>query len=80
MSFSEKIRLSRIVLGHLESEPKRWTPLLKLTIVDSGTVSKFRTILHDLIEEGFVEQPEEGGVYIITEKGKRLLNGLRNNC
>jgi len=76
MSFREKIRLSRIVLRHLEAGPKRWTPLLKLTIEDSGTVSKFRTILHDLLDEGFITQREEGGAYTITEKGRRFLNGV----
>lgn len=70
-----KMKLVRIVLSKLEKQPRRWTELLKLTLIDCGTPDTFKSIITFLLKHNYVERPERG-LYQITQKGRDFLKTL----
>ena len=69
--FDEKLKLTSIILKTLTKGSMNWTPLTRL-ILKWSTPWKAHSTLEWLVRGGFIERPERG-VYVITEKGRRLL-------
>lgn len=66
---NERLRVAKIILGNLLSQPRRWTELEKLTTRVSPTYSRFQSTLTWLLENGYITRLERG-LYGITDKGE----------
>jgi DNA-binding PadR family transcriptional regulator len=80
MAFERRLELVRTVLGKLERQPMRWTPLLKATIQKCGSPPQLYYILKFLERNGFVQRKilNKKQHWTITEKGKELWKALSN--
>ena len=72
--FQDRLTDAQEILGALEREPSRWTPLTKL-VLKRSTPWRVQATLEWLRKERYVERPERG-VYRITERGHILLRAL----
>jgi len=77
---NERLNLAKTVLAELSKQPLRRTELEKRTVKKCGTHATFDGILHYLIQNGYVEKAERRhcAPFRITEKGKKLLEGLQS--
>jgi len=73
-----RLDLAKIVLHELDKTPTSRTQLEKKATRKYGTHASFEGIFHFLKESGYLEKTTERhrAPYRITEKGKRLLEGL----
>lgn len=73
-----RLNLAKIVLHELDKTPTNRTQLEKRATRKYGTHASFESIFHFLKESGYLEKTAERhrAPYRITEKGKRLLEGL----
>jgi len=73
-----RLNLAKIVLHELDKAPTSRTQLEKRATRKYGTHASFESIFHFLKESGYLEKTAERhrAPYRITEKGKRLLEGL----
>ena len=76
--FDERLRVTRIILKTLMKGHLNWTPLTKL-ILKQSTPWIVQSTLEWLLREGYIERPKRG-VYVITEKGKRFLEAISQDC
>ncbi|MCW4046580.1 MAG: hypothetical protein NWE99_03335 [Candidatus Bathyarchaeota archaeon] len=77
---SERLNLARTVLAELNKQPLRRTELEKRTVRKCGTHGTFEGIFRYLLQNGYVEKSEQRhcAPFRITEKGKKLLEGLQS--
>ncbi|MFB0522303.1 MAG: hypothetical protein ACETV1_00905 [Candidatus Bathyarchaeia archaeon] len=71
----ERLRVAKIILGHLLEGPRRWTELEKLTTRISPTYARFQSTLGWLLRKGYVMRLERG-LYSITDKGEVFLEAI----
>jgi len=71
----ERLRVAKIILGHLAEGPLRWTELEKLTTRVSPTFARFQSTLGWLLRNGYVIRLERG-LYSITDKGEAFLKAI----
>jgi len=79
---AEQDRLTVIILEELRKRDLRREELLKRTLIQCGSRSKFTMIMQYLIRQGLIlKRGRKGGrgPYIITEKGKVQLSILKIN-
>jgi DNA-binding PadR family transcriptional regulator len=74
----ERLHLAKIVLNELRKSPLGRTELEKRTVRRCGTHGTFEGIFRFLVQNGYVEKSgrEHRAPYIITERGRKLLEGL----
>jgi len=74
----ERLHLAKIVLRELTKTPLGRTELEKRTVRKFGTHSTFEGIFRYLVQNGYVQKSGEKhrAPYVITEKGRKLLEGL----
>ena len=77
-NLEERLRFAKVILHELSREPLSRTLLNKRFIHQSGTSATFEGILKFLTRNGYVEKSGSAhrAPYRITDKGKRLLEGL----
>jgi len=75
----ERLRLAKTVLHELNRQSLCRTELEKRTVKKIGTHATFEGIFHYLVQNGYVRKNEQKhrAPYVITEKGVKLLEGLR---
>ena len=73
-----RLDLAKIVLHELDKAPTSRTQLEKRATRKCGTHASFESIFQFLKESGYLEKTAERhrAPYRITEKGKKLLEGL----
>ena len=73
-----RLNLAKIVLHELDKTPTSRTQLEKRATREYGTHASFESIFHFLKENGYLEKTAQihRAPYRITEKGKKLLEGL----
>lgn len=73
-----RLNLAKIVLHELNKMPTNRTQLEKRTVKRCGTHASFEGIFHFLKENGYIEKSAQRhrAPYRITEKGRKLLEGL----
>ena len=82
-SLNERLRLARAVLRELNRQPLGRTNLEKKIVrrLDvHATHATFEGIFQYLVKSGYVQKsgPRHRAPYRITEKGKKLLEGLQS--
>jgi len=75
---SERLHLAKIVLKELGKSRLGRTEIEKRTVRKFGTHSTFEGIFRFLVQHGYVQKSgqEHRAPYVITEKGRKLLEGL----
>ncbi len=78
-NLNERLTLAKTVLHELNKQPLCRTELEKKTVRKFGTHATFEGIFHFLVKNGYVEKSEQRhrAAYVITEKGLKLLEGLK---
>jgi len=82
-SLNERLRLARAVLRELNRQPLGRTNLEKKIVRRHdihATHATFEGIFQYLVKSGYVQksEPRHRAPYRITEKGKKLLEGLQS--
>ena len=77
-SLYERLRLAKTVLKELSRQSLCRTELEKKTVRRFGTHASFEGIFRYLVRNGYVQKSEQKhrAPYVITEKGRKLLEGL----
>jgi len=79
MSSTEKrLENIKIALGLVEGAPLHFTKLTNELSKITGSGYRSENIVRLILKLGYLERPERG-VYRITERGIKMLNGLRNS-
>jgi len=75
---SERLHLAKIVLKELGKSRLGRTEIEKRTVRKFGTHSTFEGIFRFLVQYSYVQKSgqEHRAPYVITEKGRKLLEGL----
>ncbi|NWG10246.1 hypothetical protein HXY33_00605 [Candidatus Bathyarchaeota archaeon] len=75
----ERLRLARTVLHELNRQSLCRTELEKRTVRKWGTHATFEGIFNYLVQNGYIQKNEQRhrAPYVITEKGRKLLEGLQ---
>ena len=72
-----EIRL-KVILEHLNAKgAQKHNQLMKVWIMNNGTLTSFSSALNWLKRRGYVQKKDERSPYEITEKGRKYLEGLR---
>jgi DNA-binding PadR family transcriptional regulator len=76
---NERLHLAKTVLHELSRQSICRTELEKRTVKKLGTHATFEGIFSYLVQNGYVQKSEQKhrAPYVITEKGRKLLEGLR---
>jgi|YelNatPaOPRAMG01_1025707.scaffolds.fasta_scaffold16213_7 predicted transcriptional regulator len=82
-SLNERLQLAKAVLRELDKQPLGRTALEKKIVrrLDvHATHATFESIFQYLVKSGYVQKSEQRhrASYVITEKGKKLLEGLHS--
>jgi predicted transcriptional regulator len=74
----ERLSLAKIMLRELSRQSLSRTELEKRTVRKLGTHATFEGIFHYLVRNGYLVKNEQKhrAPYVITEKGRKLLEGL----
>jgi len=79
MSSTEKrLENIKIALGLVEEAPLHFTKLTNELSRITGSGYRSENIVRLMLKLGYLERPARG-VYRITEKGAKMLDGLRNS-